>query len=259
MSSTPDFDLTGTTALVTGGSRGIGRMITEGLLRRGARVYVCSRKQHELDATAAELAAIGDIRTFTADLGTADGVHALATHLTDQESTLRLLVNNAGANWGAPIDDFPDSAWDKVLNVNLKGVFVLTQALLPLLRAASVPGDPARVVNIGSIDGLRAPERGYNNFSYAASKAGVHLLTQQLSAELAPGITVNAIAPGLFESKMTGALLESARDQVSEQIPMGRIGAPDDVAGLVAYLAGPTSSYVTGAVIPLDGGVSAHR
>ncbi|MFM9379479.1 SDR family NAD(P)-dependent oxidoreductase, partial [Gordonia sp. VNK21] len=172
-----------------------------------------------MDATAAELAAIGDTRTFTADLGAVNGVYALATHLTDRESALRLLINIAGANWGAPIDDFPASGWDKVLNVNLKGVFVLTQALLPLLRAASVPGDPARVVNIGSIDGLRAPERGYNNFSYAASKAGVHLLTQQLSAELAPGITVNAIAPGLFESKMTGALLEFARDQVSERIP----------------------------------------
>lgn len=255
----PDFDLTGRTAIVTGGGRGIGRMIAEGLLERGARVHIAGRKQNELDETVAALGGLGDIRAHRADLGSVEGSRELAESVRSQSGPVHVLVNNAGANWGAPLADFPASAWDKVLDVNLRGLFVLTQELLPDLHAASAPGDPARVINIGSIDGLRAPEKGYNNFSYAASKAGVHILTQQLSAELAPAITVNAIAPGLFASKMTGPLLEFAGEQIAERIPMQRIGAPGDVAGLVAYLAGPTSTYITGAVIPLDGGVSAHR
>lgn len=195
-----------------------------------------------------------------ADLGTVEGVAALTATVSARESHLHALINNAGANWGAPLDEFPAAAWDRVLSVNLKGVFLLTQALTPLLRAsATLQGDPARVVNIGSIDGLRSPEPGMDNFSYSASKAGVHLLTQQLSGVLAPTILVNAIAPGLFPSKMTAGLLAAGEGALANQIPLQRIGRPGDIAGITEFLLGPTSTYITGAVIPVDGGLNAHR
>ncbi|MFG2266604.1 SDR family oxidoreductase [Streptomyces sp. NPDC048720] len=190
-----------------------------------------------------------------ADLSTAHGVQTLADYLSEHESRIHALFNNAAVNWGAPLETFPDSAWDKVLSVNVKGVFTLTQALLPLLKTGSTLDDPARVINTGSVDGLRAPAPGFNNFSYSASKAAVHMLTRQLAATLAPDILVNAVAPGLFESKVTAGILSLGTDVAAEQIPLKRIGRPEDMAGIAVVLTTPASSYITGAVIPVDGGI----
>jgi NAD(P)-dependent dehydrogenase (short-subunit alcohol dehydrogenase family) len=251
------FDVTGKTAVVTGGSRGIGLMIARGLVEAGARVIVSSRKAEDLAQAAAELAEIGDCEAVPADISTQDGVGALAAAVGERFPSVNLLVNNAGATWGAPVDDFPSSGWDKVLRTNVQGVFELTVALLPALRAAASAEDPARVINIGSIDGLRVP--AFENYSYSASKAAVHMLTRHLAQRLASDqITVNAIAPGPFESKMTSFMLATpeARDAVTEMVPLRRIGRQDDVAGLTLFLASRAGSYLTGTVIPLDGGIS---
>lgn len=253
------FRLDGKVAVVTGGGRGIGRMIASGLLRAGAKVYLSARKESELEATVADLSTLGPVAAIPADLGTAEGVSTLASGLGEREEAIHALFNNAGAAWGASFDEFPESGFDKVLNVNIKGVFLLTRALVPMLRAASTPDDPARVVNTGSIDGIRPPARGRDNFSYSASKAGVHMLTQHLAGELAPEILVNAIAPGLFESRMTKELLRAGADAVGELMPLGRIGRPDDMAGIAVFLASRASTFITGAVIPVDGGVSVLR
>lgn len=259
MNITDLYDLHGKVAVVTGGGRGIGKMIAEGLLSAGATVYICSRRSSDLEQTVAALSHLGTIAAVTADLATREGVTALREHLTERELAVHALFNNAGANWGAPLKEFPESAWDRVLSVNLTGAFLLTQALLPLLRAAATPDDPARIVMTGSVDGLRAPSPGYNNYSYAASKAAVHIMTQQLAGELAPHVTVNAMAPGLFESKMTQGILTTGADAVARQIPMRRIGRPEDIGALAVYLAARASSYVTGAIIPIDGGIIATR
>jgi NAD(P)-dependent dehydrogenase (short-subunit alcohol dehydrogenase family) len=254
----PDlFDVSGRTALVTGGSRGIGLMIARGLLAAGARVIVSSRKAADLEATAGELSALGDCQAVPADISTAEGARALADTVGERFATLDILINNAGANWGAPLEEFPPGGWEKVLNTNVSGVFFLTTALLPRLRAAALPEHPARVVNIGSVDGIRAPSM--ENYSYSASKAAVHMLTRHLAKRLASEhITVNAIAPGPFESKMMAFLLDDpeTRELVAGQVPLGRIGRPDDVAGLTLFLCSRAGSYVTGAVIPLDGGIT---
>ncbi|MGV0634538.1 SDR family oxidoreductase [Mycolicibacillus trivialis] len=250
------FRLDGKVALVTGGGRGIGLMIARGLLQAGARVYLASRKQADLDVAVAELSAYGPVDAIAADLGTAAGVATLTDELGRREAALHVLVNNAGATWGAPLGEFPEAGIDKVLDVNVKGVLLLTQALLPLLRAEATAADPARVINTGSINGLRAPAKGMNNFSYSASKAAVHMLTRHLAGELAPEILVNAIAPGFFPSKMTKHLLTDGPDRVAAGVPLGRIGSPDDMAGVTVFLASRASSYITGAVIPVDGGVS---
>ncbi|WP_158726477.1 SDR family NAD(P)-dependent oxidoreductase [Tomitella fengzijianii] len=251
--------LDGKLALVTGGGRGIGRMITAGLLDQGARVVISSRKRVDLDATVSDLAPRGNVSAFVADLSTEQGVQDLAAHVQGLSDELHVLVNNAGANWGAGVDDFPASAWDRVLSVNVTGVFGLTQALLPQLRAASTDDDPARVINIGSIDGLRAPGPGINNFSYSASKAGVHMVTQHLATTLAPRILVNAIAPGPFETKMTEVLMKNGREALEAHVPLRRIGRPADITGTVEFLTGPGSTYITGVILPLDGGIVVGR
>lgn len=253
------FRLDGKTIVVTGGGRGIGAMMARGLLQAGARVYLASRKEAELAAAVAELSTFGTVDAIAADLGTADGVATLTAALTEREDAIHALFNNAGAAWGAPYEDFPESGFDKVFDVNVKGVFLLTRALTPLLNAGATDDDPARVINTGSIDGIVAPERGRGNFSYSASKAAVHMLTRHLAGELAPRILVNAIAPGLFESKMTKVLLTAGPDAVGAALPLGRIGAPDDMAGIAVFLASRASAYVTGTVIPVDGGVSTIR
>jgi NAD(P)-dependent dehydrogenase (short-subunit alcohol dehydrogenase family) len=253
------FRLDGKVAVVTGGGRGIGVMMARGLLQAGARVYLSSRKQAELDAAVAELSSLGKVEAIPADLGTSDGVEALTAALTDREDAVHALFNNAGANWGAPFDEFPEVGFDRVFNVNVKGVFLLTRALVPLLTAAATDDDPARVVNTGSVDGFHTPERGRDNFSYSASKAAVHMLTKHLATELAPRILVNAIAPGLFESRMTKVLLAPGAEAVGKALPLGRIGAPDDMAGIAVFLTSRASSYITGTVIPVDGGVSTIR
>lgn len=250
------FSLSGKTALVTGGSRGIGLMIARGFVEAGARVYVSSRKKDACDLVASELSKLGECRSIPADLSTEDGAKGLAAELAGRESALHVLVNNAGANWGAPLAEYPDSAWDKVLATNLKSPFFLSRACLPLLEKAARSDDPARIINIGSIDGLRVPL--LETYAYSSSKAALHHLTRVLARQLAPRrITVNAVAPGPFESKMMAATLDRFRDAIVASCPLGRIGEPDDMAGVAIYLASRAGSYVTGAVIPVDGGISA--
>jgi NAD(P)-dependent dehydrogenase (short-subunit alcohol dehydrogenase family) len=263
------FSVRGKTAVVTGGSRGIGFMIAKGLVEAGARVMISARKAEACQQAAVELnelaeraatgsdAEPGHCEAIPADLSTEAGTQALAAAAREQFGELNLLVNNAGVSWGAPVDEFPEIGWDKVLNTNVRGVFTLTVALLPELRKAVRPGDPARVINIGSIDGLRAPSM--ENYSYSASKAAVHMLTRHLAKRLAAdSITVNAIAPGPFPSKMTDFFLgtEQQREAVGQIVPLGRVGQGDDIAGTTIFLASRAGAFLTGTVIPLDGGIT---
>jgi len=247
------FDVRGKVALVTGGSRGIGLMIARGLVEAGARVLISSRKEADLLATAQEIGAEG----IVADVSTQEGAVALADAVRERADRLDVLVNNAGVTWGAPLEEFPQSGWDRVSHTNVEGIFHLTVALLPQLRAAASAQDPGRVINIGSVDGIKVPLT--ENYSYSASKAAVHMLTRHLAKRLASEhITVNAIAPGPFESKMTAFLLDSeeGRAAVAGQVPLGRIGSDEDAAGLTIFLSSRAGAYLTGTVIPLDGGWS---
>jgi NAD(P)-dependent dehydrogenase (short-subunit alcohol dehydrogenase family) len=249
------FDLSGKTAVVTGGTRGIGLMIARGLLEAGARVYVSSRKPDACATAELELSRYGTVAAIPADLSAEAECVRLAGEISERERTLNVLVNNAGATWGAPIEEFPAAAWDKVVDLNLKAPFFLTRAFLPLLEAGGTHGDPARVINVGSIDGLRVPS--FPTYSYSASKAGLHHLTRVLARELGPRqITVNAVAPGPFESSMMAATLKTFGDTIIAEAPLRRIGRPDDMAGVAIYLASRAGSYVTGAVIPVDGGLA---
>ena len=249
------FSIEEKTALVTGGSRGIGLMIARGFVEAGAKVYISSRKKDVCDRVAAELSASGTCISLPADLSTEAGATSLAEAVAAREPALHVLVNNAGANWGTPLAEYPDAAWDKVLALNVKSVFHLTRALLPPLERASRPGDPARVINIGSVDGLKVPL--LETYAYSASKAAVHHLTRVLAMQLAArGITVNAVAPGPFESKMMAETLNRLRDAIVAACPLGRIGEPADMAGIAIYLASRAGAYVTGAVIQVDGGLS---
>jgi len=244
------FSLEGKRALVTGGSRGIGIEIARGFVAAGVEVAIASRKADAVAAAAQELGCRG----IVADLSTPEGCRGLAANF---DGPLHVLVNNAGATWGAPLEEFPASGWDKVLDTNVKGVFHLTVALLPRLREAATAEDPARVVNIGSIDGMRVPVG--ENYSYSASKAAVHMLTRHLARRLAPEhIAVNAIAPGPFPTKMMAFLLDSeaGRASVEASVPLGRIGTPEDLVGTATFLCSRAGAYLTGAVIPLDGGIA---
>ena len=251
------FSVSGKVALVTGGSRGIGLMIASGVVEAGAKVYVASRKQQDCDRAAAELSRVGTCFALPGDLASHAGTRALADAFAAREPALHVLVNNAGANWGAPLADYPEAGWDKVMALNVKAVFDLTRMLLPQLEAASKPGDPARVINVGSIDGLSVPL--LDTYAYSASKAAVHHLTRVLARKLAPQITVNAIAPGPFESKMMAETLKNFGDAIKKSCPMGRIGEASDMAGIAIYLASKAGAYVTGAVIPVDGGISTTK
>jgi NAD(P)-dependent dehydrogenase (short-subunit alcohol dehydrogenase family) len=249
------FSIRGKTAVITGGSRGIGLMIARGYVEAGATVYITSRSAEVCNAVADELSMIGSCTSLPHDLSTLDGVTALVQDFSDREERLHILVNNAGAAWGEPIETFPEKGFDKITDLNLKSLFFLTRDLLPQLERAATPEDPARVINIGSIDGLRVPM--VENYSYAAAKAAVHHLTKMLAVHLGGrAITVNAIAPGFFPSKMTKALLESHRKTFEKACPLGRIGEPADIAGIAIFLASRAAAYINGAVIPVDGGHS---
>jgi len=252
------FDIAGKSALVTGGSRGIGLMIARGYVEAGARVYISSRKADVCDEVATELSKIGTCVGIPADLAADGECERLAGEISARESSLDILVNNAGATWGAPLADFPADAWDKVMTLNAKAPFLLTRALVPLLEAAGTPDDPARVINIGSIDGIQVPL--LETYAYSTSKAAVHQLTRHLARQLGPrNITVNAVAPGPFESKMMAATLRDFGDSIARSSPLGRIGRPDDMAGVAIYLASRAGAYVTGAVIPVDGGIATTK
>jgi NAD(P)-dependent dehydrogenase (short-subunit alcohol dehydrogenase family) len=251
------FGLEGRRAVVTGGSRGIGRMIAEGLLDAGCEVIITARKVEQVVAAADELSARGTCVAVPADLSTDDGIEHLVAAVRERWDRLDILCNNAGATWGAPLDEFPEHAWDKVMNVNVRAVFFTTQKLLPLLRAAATEDHPSRVINTGSVNGMTPPET--DSFAYSSSKAAVHMLTRHLAKQLAADhVTVNAIAPGPFDSKMMAWALDDpdVRAGIARDVPLGRIGAPDDMAGVAIYLASAAASYVTGAVLPVAGGLS---
>jgi NAD(P)-dependent dehydrogenase (short-subunit alcohol dehydrogenase family) len=249
------FSIRGKVALITGGSRGIGLMIARGFLEAGAKVYISSRKKAVCDETARELSAAGECISLPADVSTTAGCTALAKELATREPRLHILVNNAGAAWGAPLAEFPEAGWDKVMNTNVKSAFFLTRDLLPLLEKAASPSDPARIINVGSIDGIKVPFVE-ENFAYPPSKAAVHHMTRDLAVKLAgKSITVNAIAPGPFESQMTKWMLENFQQTLEKQCPLRRIGSPQDMAGVAIYLASRAGAYVNGTVIPVDGGI----
>ena len=256
------FSIKGKVALVTGGSRGIGEMIAAGFLARGAKVYISSRKAEVCDATAARLSEQfdGECISLPGDLSNVAGIEPVAAALAERESQLDILINNAGVAWGAPLETFPEKGWDKVMDTNVKGPFFLVQKLLPLLRSAASAEDPARVVNVGSIDGIKTP--GFDNFSYGPSKAAIHHMTRVLGAHLVrEHIVMNASAPGPFPTWMlsTGVGFGGATDgvdweAVGDRNPSGRVGTPEDAAGLAIFLCSRAAAYVVGQTIALDGG-----
>jgi NAD(P)-dependent dehydrogenase (short-subunit alcohol dehydrogenase family) len=247
------FNLKGKIALVTGGSRGIGAMIAEGFVRNGVKTYISSRKSDPCDKKAKELSKYGECISIPADLTDMNEMDKLVTKIKDKETKLNILVNNAGAAWGASFDDFPEIGWDKVMDTNVKSVFFLTQKLVDILEASASTSDPSRIINIGSIDGLGIPRA--ETYSYPASKAAVHQLTKVLANRLANrNINVNAIAPGPFESNMMAHTLEEYGEQIKSSVPRGRIGVPEDMAGASIFLSSRASSYITGSIIPVDGG-----
>jgi NAD(P)-dependent dehydrogenase (short-subunit alcohol dehydrogenase family) len=252
------FGVEGKRVLVTGGSRGIGEMIARGFVEAGARVYITSRKADACEATAAALSKDGFCRAIPADVSSVEGVDALRVALEEAEPSLDVLVNNAGATWGAPLEEYPEAGWDKTFATNVKGVFFLTQRLLPMLRRAGTLEDPARVINIGSPNGEIVPRAG-TNYAYSASKAALHMLTRHLAAELGPqGITVNTLVMGGFHTKMMAFVFDDpkAKAAVEAANPLRRIGAPDDAAGTAIFLASKAACYVNGAQLAVDGGHS---
>jgi len=254
------FGIEHKTALVTGGAQGMGRMIAEGLVRAGARVYITSRKPDVCENTARELSRSGECLAIAADLNTPEAIVALANEVKSREPQLNILINNAGRTWGAPLETFPDKAWAPVMAVNVQGPFTLIRELLPLLGAAASAEDPARIINIGSLAGLRA-ER-LSAYSYAASKAALHHLSRTLAAELAERhITVNSVVPGYFPTQMTAHIRKDDAEtrKLLERVPLGRLGEADDIAGACIYLSSRAGRYITGSEIVLDGGMSGCR
>lgn len=249
------FGLTGKKALVTGGTRGIGMMIARGLLQAGADVVISSRKADACEQAVSQLSDFGSVRAVPADLSQQDECQRLAADVLTDSDELHILVNNAGATWGEPLASFPTSAWDKVLDLNLKSPFWMVQELAPALLRAGTADDPARIINVGSVDAIHVSPM--HTYSYSSSKAGLHQLTRVLAKELGPQhVTVNAIAPGPFPSKMMAATLDAFGEAIAAAVPMKRIGRDDDMAGIAVFLASRAGSYVNGAIIPVDGGMA---
>ena len=250
------FDIRGKVAVVTGGSSGIGAMMARGLIENGVKVYITARKEERLMAKAAELSELGECIGIPADLSKIEGIEALVAAISEREEKIDILINNAGANWSASIEDFPEKGWDKVMDINIKSIFFTTQKFLPLLKASGTADDPARVINIASINGIR--NSGMPTYAYTASKSGVINLTEHLATDLAShNINVNAIAPGFFPSNMTKQIVENdgMTKMAISQIPRGRMGAPEDIAGTALYLCSRASSWMIGQALVLDGGM----
>lgn len=252
------FGVAGRTVLITGGGRGIGEAIAKGFVEAGAKVYICSRKPEACAETAARLSAFGSCIALpvAGDIGTDEGRTAIAEAMREREDRLDILLNNAGALWAAPLAEYPESGWDKVFDLNVKGLFFLIRDLVPLLEAAATKQNPARIINIGSIDAFHIPK--HETYAYSSSKAAAHQLSIHLADQLAPrNITVNVIAPGMFPSKMMqGTLDRVGEDKVVEKVPMKRLTGDDDMAGAALFLASHAASYITGAVLPVDGGTA---
>jgi NAD(P)-dependent dehydrogenase (short-subunit alcohol dehydrogenase family) len=253
------FSVEGKVALITGGSRGIGRMMAQGLLQAGAqRVYITARKLEPCQQTAKELSEFGDCVALGSDVSTQQGRTDLLNAIGKNEAALHILINNAGAAWGAPFDEYPDSAFDKLMNVNVSAVFALTRDFAPLLRAAATGADPARVINVGSMDGEHVPSASHTGtYAYVSSKAAVHHLTRALAVDLGPQhITVNTVAPGFYPSKMTAHVMEEHMDHLEGNCPLGRVGRPEEMAGIAVYLCSRAGAFTNGATLVIDGGTS---
>lgn len=254
------FDIRGKIALVTGGAQGLGRMIAQGLVEAGAKVYISSRKPEICEQTARELGASGTCHALTADLTKPEAAVTLASLIKARESQLHILVNNAGRTWGAPLESFPDSAWPGIMAVNVQGPFTLIRELLPLLKAAASADDPGRIINIGSLVGVAVEP--LSAYSYAASKAAIHHLSRVLAAELAgQHITVNVVAPGFFPTQMTAHIRkdEGETRKYLVRVPLARLGSAADIVGACIFLAARSGSYVTGSTISVDGGMAGCR
>ncbi|NKB35452.1 MAG: SDR family oxidoreductase [Pseudomonadales bacterium] len=255
------FSLAGKTALVTGGSSGLGLMMAQGLLQNGVRVVIASRRQEKCDQALAELKDYGEVHAVAADVTKAEDREKLLSAIEEKFGALSILINNAGANWGAPLEEFPDEGFAKVVDINLNAVFSLSRDAVPLLEKAASESDPARIINIGSMDGIHVPiVSRVPTFAYVASKAGLHHLTKAMAVELAAKhITVNAVAPGFFESRMTDYVFEHYLQDIEDDCPLQRIGQPEEIVGIVAYLASRAGAYTNGTVIPVDGGTSISK
>ena len=247
------FNVEGKVALVTGGSRGIGAMIAEGFVKNGVKTYITSRKSEQCNQKADDLSKFGECISIPANLTDMNEMDKLVNHIKKNEKQFNFLINNAGAAWGASFDEFPENGWDKVMDTNVKSVFFLTQKLAKILEQSGNNADPSRVINVGSIDGIGIPRA--ETYSYPASKAAVHQLTRVLANRLAHrNININAIAPGPFQSNMMAHTLEEYGEQIKASVPRGRIGVPADMAGTAIFLCSKASSYITGSIIPVDGG-----
>ena len=247
------FNVEGKVALVTGGSRGIGAMIAEGFVKNGVKTYITSRKSEQCNNKADELSKFGECISIPADLTDMNEMDKLVNYIKENEKQFNFLINNAGAAWGASFDEFPENGWDKVMDTNVKSVFFLTQKLAKILEQSGNNSDPSRIINVGSIDGIGIPRA--ETYSYPASKAAVHQLTRVLANRLAHrNININAIAPGPFQSNMMAHTLEEYGEQIKSSVPRGRIGIPEDMAGTAIFLCSKASAYITGSIIPVDGG-----
>jgi NAD(P)-dependent dehydrogenase (short-subunit alcohol dehydrogenase family) len=255
------FSLEGKTALVTGGSSGLGLIMAKGLLSNGARVVIASRSQEKCDMALFELSEFGECWSLATDVTVSQDRERLLQFVESKLGGLSILINNAGANWGAKLEDYPDEGFEKVINTNLSAVFSLTRDAVPLLAKSACKDDPSRIINIGSMDGIHVPiVQRIPTFAYSASKAALHHLTRSFAVDLAPRhITVNAIAPGFFESKMTDYVFEHYKQDIEDDCPLHRVGKPEEIVGIVTYLASRAGAYTNGTVIPLDGGTSISK